>query len=114
MEARASTTPEHSPRGPRLHATLFAVLMVCTAAFVVELNRATRGNSLSWAYVFEWPLLGAFAIYMWWRLRHPDAPARSRPIASSPQVERMRVAWQEAEKVRALHDAPSEELGDAS
>jgi len=52
----------------RLHAGLVAATLLCTTAFVVELLRAQGGNTLSWAYVFEWPILLAYGIYMWWRL----------------------------------------------
>ena len=35
-----------------------------------EVLRALGGNTLSWAYVFEWPIFAGFAIYMWWNLLH--------------------------------------------
>jgi hypothetical protein len=52
----------------RLHAGLAAAIVLCTTAFVVELLRALGGNTLSWAYVFEWPILLGYGTYMWWRL----------------------------------------------
>jgi hypothetical protein len=30
-----------------------------------QLHRALSGNSLSWAYTFEWPLFAIFAGYFW-------------------------------------------------
>jgi hypothetical protein len=30
-----------------------------------QLDRAESGNSLSWAYTFEWPLFAIFAVYFW-------------------------------------------------
>jgi hypothetical protein len=69
----------------RLHLTLGVGLAVCAAAFVVEVSRALGGNTLSWAYVFEWPIFAAFALYMWWHLLHgQDGSRRSeaaRPAA---------------------------------
>ncbi|MGC1420453.1 MAG: hypothetical protein WA786_10100 [Acidimicrobiales bacterium] len=41
---------------------------ICAVAFYVEVRRALGGNTLSWAYVVEWPLFGAYIIYMWRRL----------------------------------------------
>jgi hypothetical protein len=41
-----------------------------------QVHRALSGNQLSWAYVFEWPFFGGYAIYMWWRILH-EAPAES-------------------------------------
>ncbi len=32
------------------------------------------GNTLSWAYVFEWPIFAGYAVYMWWKLIHEGAP----------------------------------------
>ena len=52
----------------RLHAGLAAATVLCTTAFVVEILRALGGNTLSWAYVFEWPVLLGYGIYMWHRL----------------------------------------------
>ena len=41
---------------------------ICVSAFVIELSRAVGGNALSWAYVFEWPILGGYGLYMWRQL----------------------------------------------
>jgi hypothetical protein len=51
-----------------LHFTLVAGLIVCCGAFAFELWRALGGHTFSWMYVFEWPLFGGFAVYMWWNL----------------------------------------------
>jgi len=68
----------------RLHATLAAGLALCLAAGAYELSRALEGNMLSWAYVFEWPLFGAFGIYLWWKLLHEDQPGSDRSKVSGP------------------------------
>ena len=41
---------------------------ICASAFVIEISRALGGNTLSWAYVFEWPILGGYGLYMWHQL----------------------------------------------
>jgi DNA-binding transcriptional regulator of glucitol operon len=63
-----------SPRALKLHAVILVVVPACVALCVWQINRAVGGNSLSWAYVFEWPLFAGYAIYMWWRFVHekPD------------------------------------------
>lgn len=48
-----------------IHIGLFLAGLICIPAFFFELYRALSGNTLSWAYVFEWPLLFGYAIYMW-------------------------------------------------
>ncbi|MHB8380233.1 MAG: hypothetical protein ACYDB2_10025 [Acidimicrobiales bacterium] len=89
----------------KTHCTLLVGLTFCAVAFWFELGRALRGNELSWAYVFEWPLLSLFAIYMWWKLLHPGFTIRrhrEKP-AIAPEYEGMLVAWQEEQ--RRLEDA---------
>lgn len=85
----------------RAHVTLGVGLAFCVVAFWFELDRALGGNSLSWAYVFEWPLLGAFAVYMWWKVVYPGSPGltrRRRPAAIAPEFEGMLAAWQEHQR----------------
>jgi hypothetical protein len=45
-----------------------------------QLHRAESGNSLSWAYTFEWPLFAIFAVVFWVRtIRdevHPSVQAK--------------------------------------
>jgi hypothetical protein len=79
---RAGPVPGQRLRGAdafRLHLTLTIGLIICVGAFVIEVIRALDGNSLSWAYVFEWPILGSFAIYMWWNLLHGHDGRRRKP-----------------------------------
>jgi hypothetical protein len=69
-----------------LHFTLVAGLVVCCGAFGFELWRALGGHTFSWMYVFEWPLFGAFAVYMWWNLLQGNDRVRrpSNRQATSP------------------------------
>lgn len=74
----------------KLHATLAAGLLLCATGFGIETWRAVGGNTLSWVYVFEWPLLAVFAVYMWWQLLHGydrKARASSPTEAASPQID---------------------------
>ncbi len=71
-----------SPRALRLHAVILIVVPGFMALCLWQLSRALGGNTLSWAYVFEWPLFAGYAIYMWWRLVHA-APAGTPPPASA-------------------------------
>ncbi len=64
----------------KVHFGLALATLLCVPAFVFELSRALGGNTLSWAYVFEWPIFECFAIYMWWKLLHEDdAPKAAKP-----------------------------------
>ena len=52
----------------RLHLTLAIALPVCLAAGAFELTRAMSGHEIGWIYAVEWPLIGAYGVYLWWRL----------------------------------------------
>lgn len=102
MEGEKTAAPARSRlRGAaavKAHVTLAVGLLLCGAAFWFEVGRALGGNTLSWAYVFEWPLLAAFAVYMWWKVLHPDTEARSakKPEAGlAPEYSGMLVAWEQ-------------------
>jgi hypothetical protein len=59
---------EKTKNSLRIHLGLVLAEILCVSGFVVEILRALSGNSLSWVYVFEWPLFGGYAIYMWRKL----------------------------------------------
>ncbi|MGC8510196.1 MAG: hypothetical protein ACP5PB_04910 [Acidimicrobiales bacterium] len=114
----SSRTPRPRARGGetvRLHVLALVGVVLCTVAFWFELHRAEGGNELSWAYVFEWPLLAVFVVYMWWKFLHPEDAAgaaseeiregrtREIPPEASAQYDAMLAAWQEHQ--RALHEA---------
>lgn len=78
----------------RVHIGLALAETICISAFVVEISRALAGNTLSWAYVFEWPILGIYAVFMWRRLlREGDAPAST--TVPSPKDESRLEAYNE-------------------
>jgi hypothetical protein len=65
----------------RINLGLFLAELICVPAFIFEVKRAIGGNTLSWAYVFEWPLLGGYAVYMWHKLRQEErGDASHRPV----------------------------------
>ncbi len=49
------------------------------AAGYWQLTRALGGNTLSWAYVFEWPIFAGYLVHVWWRLLH-DQPTAAPPV----------------------------------
>src|SRR5271155_5075857 len=66
----------------RIHLGLFLAELICIPAFVFEIKRALGGNELSWAYVFEWPLLGGYAVYMWHKLLQEERGEARRPVVT--------------------------------
>jgi hypothetical protein len=100
--AKGAKSPLLGAAAMKTHLTLVIGLALCVAAFWFELGRAEGGNELSWAYVFEWPLLAIFAVYMWWKLLHPGFTirrVREKPTVA-PEYEGMLHAWQD--EVRKL------------
>ena len=52
---------------------------------MIELARAQEGFWRAWVYTFEWPLIGAFAVWIWYRYRFKGGiPRRSRPRPEQP------------------------------
>jgi hypothetical protein len=77
----------------RVHLGLIAAEAICTSAFVIELSRALSGNTLSWAYVIEWPVLAAYAVYMWRKLLKDEDSDTSPTAATRPQDDEKLAAW---------------------
>ena len=59
--------------------TLSVVVMLWLGNW--QLHRAESGNSLSWAYTFEWPLFTIFAVVFWVKTIRDEIhpPARAEP-----------------------------------
>ncbi len=81
-DATPVKTDWFSPRALRLHVVLLVVVPAFMAMCVWQITRALGGNELSWAYVFEWPIFAAYAVYMWWRLVHERAGDASPPATA--------------------------------
>ncbi|HET6810725.1 MAG TPA: hypothetical protein VFH50_06925 [Acidimicrobiales bacterium] len=83
-----------SGRAVALHVTaLSAVLAFCLLARW-QVHRALSGNTLSWAYAFEWPFFAAYVVYMWWRLLRDTPGGTGRvPAPPDPEEERQRAAY---------------------
>jgi hypothetical protein len=71
-----------SRRAIKLHVVILIVVPAFLALCLWQVSRALGGNSLSWAYVFEWPIFAAYAVYMWWRFVHEAAEDASPPAAA--------------------------------
>ena len=69
----------------RIHVGLVLCLVLCIGIGTFELTRALGGNTLSWAYVVEWPILAGFGVFMWWRLLNGE-PARKPPTSEKAKA----------------------------
>ena len=78
-----------SRRALFLHLTALIVIPGCLALGWWQLQRALSGNTLSWAYTFEWPFFACYGVYMWWRILHdqedPVPPATGGDVAGGTE-----------------------------
>jgi hypothetical protein len=66
-----------------MHVTTLILLSAFAWLTWWQLGRALAGNTLSWAYTFEWPLFAGYALYVWWQLIHDQTTAVTRRVLSS-------------------------------
>ena len=71
-----------SRRAIKLHVVILIVVPAFLALCLWQISRALSGNTLSWAYVFEWPLFAGYAVYMWWRFVHEAAEDTPPPATA--------------------------------
>lgn len=78
-----------------LHLTAATAVVAFCLLARWQVHRALSGNTLSWAYAFEWPFFAAYAIYMWWKLLHdvPGDDGRRRPAPPSADEEMQLAAY---------------------
>lgn len=99
----------------QLDLPLAIVLIGCSTATVIELARAQDGFWRAWVYTFEWPLIGAFAVWIWFRYRFRGGIRRARRVptepdsaAGQPQQDPQLSKWQEYQR-RLRENATPEE-----
>ena len=53
----------------QLDVPLVIALALCTTFTIIEVNRAAEGVWRAWVYMVEWPMIGAFCVWMWVRFK---------------------------------------------
>ncbi|MDO8731888.1 MAG: hypothetical protein Q7L55_04855 [Actinomycetota bacterium] len=95
--------PEQRGRNRRdiwqLHIPLAFGLLLCSVLTVVEVRRATDGVWRAWVYSFQWPLIGAVCIWIWYRYWKEGSLTESFAAKW-----RRRIAGLEAESIAADHE----------
>ena len=77
----------------RIHLGLVLAEAICIPAFIFETGRALSGNLLSWAYVFEWPLLAGYAVFMWKKMLNEERGISTRPAVAPAENDPELDAW---------------------
>lgn len=114
--------PDDKPRRSRardfwqLDVPLAVVLVLCTVITVIEYRRANEGVWRAWIYLFEWPMIAGFAIWIWYRFKHEgggfvqkwksrvaqyeaeaDAQDRARTVTDDPEDAEL-AAWRQQQR----------------
>ena len=89
-----------------LHLPLVIVLALCTYATINQYGRAQEGVQRSWAYTFQWPIIGLFAIVVWNRYRKHGNLTRWFTDRYRARIEAYRAEAEHAEEVTAAEAAP--------
>lgn len=53
----------------QLDIPMVLAVILCAVFTVIEVRRIGEGVWRAWAYAFEWPLIGLFCIWIWYRYR---------------------------------------------
>ena len=76
-----------SRRALWMHLTIVIVVPTFIGLFWWQVQRVRQGNTLSWAYVFEWPFFAGYAVYLWWKLVHDQPEPETRPTEAGAALE---------------------------
>ncbi len=72
-----------------LHVPLALALTLCTVFTVIEVRRASEGVWRAWAYMFEWPMIAAFCVWIWYRYRTEGSVTRGLADRWRRRVDRL-------------------------
>ena len=86
-----------------IYGGLLAAEAICASAFVLEVHRALSGNSLSWAYVFEWPIFAGYAVYLARKLLREERFGPRPAAPAAPEESDTRLA-EYNEYLRKIHE----------
>lgn len=87
-----------------LHLPLVLVLALCIFATINQYHRAQEGVQRSWAYTFQWPIIGLFAIVVWNRYRTHGNLTRWFTDRYRARVEALRAEAEDQEKSDTAHE----------
>ena len=90
----------------QLHVPLVVVLALCTFITIIEVRRASEGVWRAWAYMFEWPLIGLFTVWIWHRYRTEGSVTKGFISRWRERIERLGREADEADVADAPGRAP--------
>jgi hypothetical protein len=79
-----------SLRAIGLHFALIFWVLLCAVAAWWQVGRAVQGNSLSYLYAIEWPVIGVLGILGWYSMLNMEKVGEHKEKARREYEERMR------------------------
>jgi DNA-binding transcriptional regulator of glucitol operon len=79
-----------SLRAIGLHLALIVWMLFCALAAWWQVGRAVQGNSLSYLYAVEWPVIGVLGILGWYSMLNTEKSTEHKEAARREYEEKMR------------------------
>ena len=95
-----------SLRAIGLHIALVAWVVICALAAWWQVGRAVQGNSLSFLYSVEWPVIGVLGILGWYSMLNMEKTTEEKESERRAYEEKMR-ADALAARARAQEEDPT-------
>ena len=90
-----------TPRAIGLHLALIAWVALCALAAWWQVGRAIQGNSLSYLYSIEWPMIGVLGIVGWYSMLNTEKVSEHKEKARREYEEKMRADAQAERELAA-------------
>jgi DNA-binding transcriptional regulator of glucitol operon len=99
-----------SLRAIGLHCALVFWIVLCALAAWWQVGRAIQGNSLSFLYAIEWPLIGVLGIVGWYSMLNTEKVSDEKERARREYEEKMRADAQMARELAAAREGEDPSL----
>lgn len=96
-----------TPRAIGLHIALIVWVLMCASAAWWQVGRAIQGNSLSFLYSIEWPVIGVLGILGWYSMLNMEKVSEHKEQARREYEEKMRADAQAARQAAAEVEDPT-------
>jgi DNA-binding transcriptional regulator of glucitol operon len=99
-----------SLRAIGLHVALILWILTCALAAWWQVGRAIQGNSLSYLYSLEWPVIGLLGVLGWYSLLNAEKVGEHQEKARREFEEKMRADAQMGRELAAAREAEDPSL----
>ncbi len=79
----------------QLDIPMVIAVILCSVFTIIEVRRVGEGVWRAWAYAFEWPMIGLFCIWIWYRYRKEGSVTKGFAARWQARVARISAAADE-------------------